>query len=269
MILGLIAEEEAMYEAIGDRLSRRKYNCGLNEKELHKLQAVAEQCRIASGDAIRIAVFEEGAQAVVNGIKNSYGLITGAESFAAFIIKDQGSYSLLKMGYYGEQFILAATAMGLGTCWLGGTFDKEAAQKIVNIAEGEKLCFITPIGDVAKKLSAKEKVIKMAVGSVSRLTMKKLVLNSEAFEKSPKWMQRAMEAAQIAPSSLNHQPWRFLIDLENERLGVTKVSNSQEEQDIGIAMAHIALVAKHYGLENFWHLEEASSNKEAIWWHGV
>ena len=29
-----------------------------------------------------------------------------------------------KCGYYGERIILTATTMGLGTCWVGGTYDR-------------------------------------------------------------------------------------------------------------------------------------------------
>lgn len=29
-----------------------------------------------------------------------------------------------KVGYYGEQLILKVTELGLGSCWVGGTFDR-------------------------------------------------------------------------------------------------------------------------------------------------
>jgi len=31
-----------------------------------------------------------------------------------------------KLGYYGELIVLQATEMRLGTCWVGGTFDRES-----------------------------------------------------------------------------------------------------------------------------------------------
>lgn len=32
-----------------------------------------------------------------------------------------------KVGYWGEKLVLEATRLGLGTCWVGGTFDRRPA----------------------------------------------------------------------------------------------------------------------------------------------
>ncbi|MEO0098222.1 MAG: nitroreductase family protein, partial [candidate division WOR-3 bacterium] len=44
-----------------------------------------------------------------------------------------------------EHIILAATAEGLGTCWIGAYDEKEVA-KILNLKEGEKPIAFTPLG---------------------------------------------------------------------------------------------------------------------------
>ena len=44
-----------------------------------------------------------------------------------------------------EHLCLAAKAVGLGTCWVGG-FDEEAVKSIVDIPEGVRVVGITPLG---------------------------------------------------------------------------------------------------------------------------
>lgn len=262
----LIGDEEALYEAIGERVSRRKYRGSMSKAQFDELTDFAIKCYERTEGAVKIRVFEDGGDAILNGMRNSYGLITGVKGFASFSLMGTYVDERELVGYYGEQFILKATSMGLGTCWIGGTFDKLTAAEFVQMEIEEVLCYVTPLGEVAKGMSTKEKVIKMATGSVSRLPLKTLVTNyTEVFAKSPKWIQRGVEAAQIAPSSVNKQPWRFTIDLEKQRLGVALVAESIQSQDIGIAMAHIELVGRHYGINGEWLLEKDNG----IWWYGT
>ena len=61
-------------------------------------------------------------------IKNlgTYGMITGAKYFIAGTIKKNNEfYCLVDFGYVFEKIILFLTGLGLGTCWLGGTFNKK------------------------------------------------------------------------------------------------------------------------------------------------
>lgn len=45
-----------------------------------------------------------------------------------------------------EELILYATSLGLGTCWIGGTFKKGQFAKAMEVNQEEILPIISPIG---------------------------------------------------------------------------------------------------------------------------
>ena len=68
-----------------------------------------------------IAATEEDRQ-VLKGL-STYGFIKGATGFILGAIP-HGDFTQEDFGYVVEHTILYATSLGLGTCWLGGTFAK-------------------------------------------------------------------------------------------------------------------------------------------------
>jgi nitroreductase len=59
-------------------------------------------------------------------------------------------YSLLDCGMAAQNLMLSATALGLGTCPVGG-FDEEEVRKILSLPENVKPFLIIPIGYPAEK----------------------------------------------------------------------------------------------------------------------
>ena len=55
------------------------------------------------------------------------------------------SWYLVDFGIAFEHMILAATNLGLGTCWMG-KLDREIIKKALNIPENIKVIAVTPIG---------------------------------------------------------------------------------------------------------------------------
>lgn len=55
------------------------------------------------------------------------------------------SYYLVDVGISMDHLILAATELGLGTCWVGG-FDEKKARKALGVPKSLKIVVMTPIG---------------------------------------------------------------------------------------------------------------------------
>ena len=72
-----------------------------------------------------------------------YGRVAGAPFTAAFI-GPQGSD--IEIGYVGEAFVLEATRLGLGTCWVAGMFDRELSHRLFALQPGELVRAVTPVG---------------------------------------------------------------------------------------------------------------------------
>ena len=81
----------------------------------------------------------------------TYGVIQGAKQYLGTTIK-QEPMALEALGYEFEAVILFLAHLDLGTCWLGGTFNRKGFAKAMNIAEDELFPIITPYGYAADKI---------------------------------------------------------------------------------------------------------------------
>ena len=148
------------------------------------------------------------------------------------------------LGYMGEAFILECTALGLGTCWLGGSFKSKEVEKLIPLEEGEEIVCITPIGIPDERYTMRPRK------SLAKLTD----LSQEALTDLPEWQQRALECARMAPSAINAQPWAF--EVTDGRISVKTISSNYGygNLDCGIAMMHVELGAAHAGVTGDWDL---------------
>jgi nitroreductase len=111
----------------------------------------------------------------------------------------------------GQGIILEATALNLSTCWVGVSFKLEVVTSFIIIKEDERVFAVTPIGYVMEKWSLEEKVMTGFGLTHKRKSLAELVNGMEEL-KWPVWVKTALEAARLAPSAVNRQPWRFHVE---------------------------------------------------------
>jgi len=156
-------------------------------------------------------------------------------------------------GYIGEGIILEATALGLATCWVGGFFRPEGVRSQIDIREEEKVLSVTPVGYAPLEKTRQEKIMSGLVRSRLRKPLAKLVSG----EMPAPWMEKALEAARLAPSAQNRQPWRFRIEKEAVVIAADKSSTTSsisKRLDCGIAMLHFELGARVAGVAGKWEI---------------
>jgi len=73
-----------------------------------------------------------------------------------------------------EHLVLAATNVGLGTCWIGG-FHEEKIKESLEIPKRIKVIALTPLGYPADKKTFAAKTIKMIIGSEKRKSLDEIV----------------------------------------------------------------------------------------------
>ena len=95
-------------DALYARSSVRQYTSAPDKAQLDKL---GETCRKLSWQGVKIRMFKGP------GLKSQ---IKGTDVYAVIIAK-RGTPMEVE-GFMGEALVLEATAMGLGTCWLGAGF---------------------------------------------------------------------------------------------------------------------------------------------------
>jgi nitroreductase len=238
------------YEAIELRHSRRKYVPTPVEPE--KLETLAELIEELnrSSDAWRITLVRSHDEAIFSGIRGGYGIIKGSPSYLAFIGAPEESERHEELGYIGEAAVLEATHLGLGTCWVTGTFDPAAAAKDLDLASSERLFAVSPLGYPRDSYSFTEKVMKRAAGSRSRKPLDELCVGDE-LARWPEWARTAAEAARRAPSALNRQPWLFRFEGEelsvevDAKGGGNSRGTASKRLDCGIALRHLVVGAQY------------------------
>ena len=68
----------------------------------------------------------------------------------------------------------------------------------------------------------------------------------------PQWAVSAVQAARLAPSGANRQPWRFRLDGDALVMGRADKLYWTAPIDFGIARLHVELGAQHEGVKGTW-----------------
>jgi len=261
------ALDPAWYDAIATRRSRRRYSDHkVAPKALEALRAFCADFQLAPGARVELV---EGDGGIFTGLLDrfggAYGRVEGAPWTAAFI-GPKGSET--QVGYVGEAFILEATRLGLGTCWVAGMFDRKTAASLVKLHRGEHVLAVTPVGHPVERKQFVERMMSKAVRSAARRQVEDIApgltrgwaqagFEGPAGAAWPAWAVAAVEAARVAPSGANRQPWRFR--LEDGALVMSRAEKTYwtAPLDFGIAMLHVELGAAHEGVHGVWdHLSE-------------
>lgn len=243
----------------------------------HSLEAfLAANCRGPFGGRARFVLIAAtaGDHAALKGL-GTYGFIDGATGFIVGAV-EQGPKALENYGFLMERAILRATDLGLGTCWLGGTFSKSSFARKIGLNEGELMPAVAAVGYVVDAGFSKDRIRRMA-GSNFRRPPRDLFFNGDFSNPLSPADSGAyagpLEMVRWAPSASNRQPWRivrtptgwhfYLARSKNYGKGtllfsVLRLSDLQRV-DMGIAMCHFELAAGEAGLNGVWVSEDPGS----------
>ena len=190
---------------------------------------------------------------IFKGIVGSYGKVTGASHVLVFIGDQADPFADQHVGLTGEAVVLEATALGLDTCWIGGFFSAEKVPRIVDLAPGERVYSVSPLGHARQVESGTEKTMRNMAGSKKRKGVQELAPGAD--DTWPAWAVAAVETARLAPSAVNRQPWRFRMEsgsLIVSKDGALETPKVTKRLDCGIAMLHAQLGALASGAPGTW-----------------
>ncbi|MFX1250899.1 MAG: nitroreductase family protein [Promethearchaeota archaeon] len=194
----------------------------------------------------------------------TYGFIKGAQYFIVAAMH-QSKYDLENLGYLMEKIILFATDLGLGTCWLGGTFKRSAFAAQINTTTDETVPAIAPIGYPIQQRSFRDNTLRWAVRSKKRFPWSTLFFENTFSEpltqEAAAEYAKPLEMVRISPSASNRQPWRVLKEIEHHnyhfyiyRRGKKRFSSFPDfpRIDLGICICHFDLTLQELDLQGRW-----------------
>jgi nitroreductase len=194
----------------------------------------------------------------------TYGVIKGAQTFlAGSVISDGDDDALIAYGYSFEKIIIFAQSLGLGTCWLGGTFSRGSFAKAVHLKEHEIIPCISPIGIPHEKRTFLELAMRTAARSAKRKPWHKIFylnnFDTPLRKEQAGDFAEVLNMVQIAPSASNKQPWRIIYDADHTRFHFylhtlngyvgNKLGFRIQKIDIGIALYHFEAAAAQLGFQ--------------------
>lgn len=218
------AQRQRLLQAVAARRSVRAYRGAPDVAQLSALHYAAARCclpgvRIEIGDTDPKLLFRR--LPVVGGI-------SGTGKFAAIIADTSVPRAVLHAGVSGEAFILEATALHVGTCWVMSYRKKEF---FLPLREHEQALAVTPLGIINEVNAGRKrrKLTDLCVGDPAAW---------------PLWAYRAAECVRQAPSAVNRQPWR--MSYAGRTLMLSRAAVGGTELDMGIALLHMSLGAEDH-----------------------
>lgn len=163
------------------------------------------------------------------------------------------------VGYFGEKLVLRATQLGLGTCWVAGTFNRKTTR--AEIPDGCRLWDVIPIGYAASKTPMKQALIRKGLRRSTK-EPQAIVRADRPYDELPAWIRAGVDAILKGPSAVNRQPvvltcssgtgrhyspdgWKISAD-------VPDLKSDVQLNDLGIAKLHFELAAAGHGVVGTW-----------------
>ncbi len=201
---------------------------------------------------IRLAYIPNDPEQLNHGEKmGTYGVIKNHRGFLAGTGVNTND-AVLQFGYEVEKIILHLTMMGVGTCWLGGTFSRKSLSGRLSLEENEVIPAVIPLGYPEENKRPMEKMIRRLAGSDSRKEWTELFFDSDfttpLTREAAGDLEAPLEMVRKGPSASNKQPWRVLLSEDRNRLHLyldesprynSSLGYPIQMLDMGIAMCHL------------------------------
>lgn len=181
-----------------------------------------------------------------SGKIGTYGTIKNSQAF--IVMKSPNNFkAILDCGYVFEKLVLYLQSLGIGTCWVAGTFNRKQL-KVQHLAVDQFIPAVLTIGYKAEKESLYEKAAKKM--NKARKEFDTLFFQDTFSKKVENQQTRDLfEYVRLAPSALNKQPWRLVQEGNTTHFYMEKSSLKSESKlnydvqllDMGIALCHFDL----------------------------
>ncbi len=255
----------SMEEAVTKRYSVRNYTDQKIEKDKRKaIEVFIDSLDNPFGKKVNFHYFDREDSDEKQRL-GTYGVIKGAKNYLGTTIKSE-PMALEALGYEFEAVVLYLAYLGLGTCWLGGTFDRKGFADAMKIDEGELFPIITPYGYAAEKKHIKEIAMRKIIKADQRKNWDELFymndFNTPLHKEEAGDFAFALEMVRLGPSASNKQPWRILVkdgawhfyEYKEPRYSANFPYDIQRV-DMGIAAAHFDFSAKEKGIKGHFRTE--------------
>lgn len=245
-------------EAVRKRYSVRNYSDREIEAEkIERLKAFIAELDNPFGKEVKFH-YLDGKEMKDSEKLGTYGVIKGARRYIGTTIRLE-DLALEALGYEFESMILFLAHLGVGTCWLGGTFDRKGFAEAMEVGEEDLFPVISPYGYAADKKHIKELAMRKVIKADQRKPWGDMFFqgnfSTPLKEEEAGDLAFALEMVRLGPSASNKQPWRIVVldgnahFYEDREPGYSdRFPYDIQRVDMGIAAAHFHLSVQERGI---------------------
>lgn len=234
-----------IFEAIFNRRSVRKYLMEPLESEvLDKIQRMIDNVSVLDSSCnLEFEIYEN-----LGKKSQAKGLLKADAPYYLIVYCEETPSAYRSAGYAAEQLVLYMTTKEIGTCYLGsakiGPKEKNGLKQFLVISFGKA------DGPLYRDMEEAHR---------------QPLANLCTYKDEPgEYLKKILKAARMAPSSMNTQPWRFIVYadrvyvfMKKEALPQPKMFTAMRHFDMGIMLCHIMLAA-----EEFWMNMETMTEEQ-------
>lgn len=152
---------------------------------------------------------------------------------------DESQNHMMNAGFIMEEIVLFLTTLGIGSCFIASRRVKHDDQTKGGLSLAGLVAFGYPKGELTRKSA-----------DANRLPIDEICI----FKEVPRqWVCQLLEAARLAPSALNSQPWRFVVYDNRIHIFCKKHKAAEmtprEELEFGIMLANLQTASEELWLD--------------------
>ena len=239
-------------ELVRHRRSVRTFDgTALKKEDAEKILAYAEGLTNPFGLPITWRILD----GKKNGLTSQ--VLVGANTYIAGKMQ-RAPHAEEAFGYAFEDLVLYAESLGLGTTIIAGTMNRQTFERVMETGQDEVMPCVSPLGYPAQKMSMREGIMRKSIKADSRFLFDEIFFNGSfdtpLTQDDAGQLADPLEMVRWAPSAVNKQPWRIVVDgssvhiYEKKSRGyVDGTGWDLQKIDIGIAMYHLTLGLKEQG----------------------
>ncbi|MCL6572306.1 MAG: nitroreductase [Bacillus sp. (in: Bacteria)] len=203
------------------------------------------------------------------GIKlGTYGFIKNPKAYLVGITENKKD-SLLDFAYTFQKLVIFLTELGIGTCWMGGTFSRSSFEKEITLGEEGFIPCVTPIGYPNHRQRVFDKALRYVVKADNKKDWDKLFYDTNfsvtLTKEKAGLLEIPIEMVRVGPSASNKQPWRLVLAedrkvchfyIEHTPNYSSKLGYDMQLLDMGIALCQFELACKELDIMGNWLMED-------------
>lgn len=268
-----MSNKQSMIDVMRNRKSIRTYKTeNISDTHFQEINEYIQKAQSFSGPfgrQGRVELVHVTNNVTDKGIKlGTYGFIKNPRAYLVGITENN-KYSLIDFAYRFHELVLFVTGLGMGTCWMGGTFSRISFQQEISIESGEFIPCITPIGYPNEKERIFDKAVRVVVKADNKKSWEKMFFDSTfdqaLSQESVGLLAVAIEMVRLAPSASNKQPWRLVVSADRKICHLymehtpnysSSLGYDMQLLDMGIAMCQFEMACKELNLGGDWQVME-------------